>query len=110
MDDLRDECDAHAPGAVQGVKVPRPPEPQLAEQYMGQGNYGKVGGKGRRRGRGRDVDQGASMHTVGDAEKQLWQTSREGDLRPLPYVPRAPNLQPVVSDDLCCCINQFALQ
>lgn len=87
MDDLRDECDAHAPGAVQGVKVPRPPEPQLAEQYMGQGNYGKVGEKGDRLG----VGPGASrLGTVRDVGVQTW--------RPKGWaaacVPHVPNLQP----------------
>lgn len=42
LDDLKSECETHAPGAVLQVKVPRPPQPELAAQQMGTGNYGKV--------------------------------------------------------------------
>lgn len=44
IDDLKDECDRHAPGGVVAVKVPRPPAEVRAatEDFMGIGNYGKV--------------------------------------------------------------------
>jgi len=42
IEDLQEECNKHAPGTVRGVKVPRPPQPELAAQYFGQGNFGKA--------------------------------------------------------------------
>ncbi|MEW5299803.1 MAG: hypothetical protein WDW36_002780 [Sanguina aurantia] len=42
MEDLRDECNRHAPDSVVLVKVPRPPQPELSAQFMGVGNYGRA--------------------------------------------------------------------
>ncbi|EFJ49883.1 hypothetical protein VOLCADRAFT_89331 [Volvox carteri f. nagariensis] len=44
IDDLKDECDRHAPGNVVAVKVPRPPEEVRAQtaDFIGIGQYGKA--------------------------------------------------------------------
>eukprot|EP00955_Chlamydomonas_euryale_P044856 352987-Chlamydomonas_euryale.AAC.2 len=42
IDDLREECNRHAPNSVISVKVPRPPQPAHSGAYFGQGNFGKV--------------------------------------------------------------------
>ncbi|GAX82294.1 hypothetical protein CEUSTIGMA_g9723.t1 [Chlamydomonas eustigma] len=42
LEDLRVECDKQAPGMVAQVKVPRPPQPELSQQLMNTGNYGKA--------------------------------------------------------------------
>ena len=42
VDDLRYHCNEVVPNSVVDVKVPRPYDPLLANQYIGIGNYGKA--------------------------------------------------------------------
>jgi len=42
LEDLRVECDKQTPGMVAQVKVPRPPQPELSQQLINTGNYGKA--------------------------------------------------------------------
>jgi len=42
IEDLRDQCNEFVSESVVDVKVPRPYDPMLADQYIGIANYGKV--------------------------------------------------------------------
>lgn len=50
IEDLREQCNTFVAGSVVDVKVPRPYDPMLSDQYIGIANYGKVwaggGGEG----------------------------------------------------------------
>ena len=41
-EDLRDQCNEYVPDCVQEIKIPRPHDPALSDQYIGISNYGRV--------------------------------------------------------------------
>jgi hypothetical protein len=43
VEDLREQFNAFVPDCCEDVRVPRPVDPSLSDQYLGLANFGKVG-------------------------------------------------------------------